>query len=254
MVGEASVNLLPAQTLSGVNRIHHTDALTLLRSLSDDSVDLVLTDIPYAEVNRGSNGLRLLDKGNADVLTFPLRKFLRECERVCKGSIYIFCGIEQVSIIRRQFKRTMSTRHCIWEKTNPSPMNGEYLWLSSIENCVYAKKQGATFNEFCKSSVWKFPAGSSSKHPTEKSLALFQYLIETSSREGDIVLDPCVGSGTTAVAARNTKRRYICGDLSSDYVLIARDRLRLPFEKRHTPANDDVSGLPLFAAALTASA
>jgi site-specific DNA-methyltransferase (adenine-specific) len=84
-------------------------------------------------------------------------------------------------------------------------------------------------------------------HPTEKPEDVFRYLIRTYTQEGDIVLDPCVGSGTTAVAARACKRHYICGDSSAEYVAIAQDRLRMPFEPRMVKASDDVSDLPLFA-------
>lgn len=62
-----------------------------------------------------------------------------------------------------------------------------------------------------------------------------------------VVLDPFMGSGTTALVARYHGRHYLGCELNADYIDIANQRLRLPFEPRHTPANDDVSGLPLFA-------
>lgn len=72
-------------------------------------------------------------------------------------------------------------------------------------------------------------AGEAGLHPTQKPVALFEYLIRTYTRPGDLVLDPCVGSGTTAIAARNTQRRFICGDLSHEYVEVARKRLAQPY-------------------------
>lgn len=86
-------------------------------------------------------------------------------------------------------------------------------------------------------------------HPTQKPVALFEYLIRTYTREGELVLDPCVGSGTTALAARNAKRHWICGDSDSHYCDVASDSLRLPFEAKRVKASDDVSDLPLFAPA-----
>lgn len=86
-------------------------------------------------------------------------------------------------------------------------------------------------------------------HPTQKPVALFEYLIRTYTREGELVLDPTCGSGTTALAARNAKRHWICGDTDAHYCDVARDRLRLPFEARRVKASDDVSDLPLFAPA-----
>ena len=114
--------------------------MNVLPSLADGSISVTLTDIPYDEVNRKSGGLRNLDKSHADIITFPLDDFIDEVVRVTSGSIYIFCGSVQVSHIRnRLIEHKLSVRHCIWEKTNPSPMNGQHIWLSSIENCVFAK-------------------------------------------------------------------------------------------------------------------
>lgn len=66
-------------------------------------------------------------------------------------------------------------------------------------------------------------------HPTQKPVPLFEYLIRTYTAEGETVLDPCVGSGTTAIAARNANRRYIVGDNDQKYVDVARKRIAAPF-------------------------
>lgn len=66
-------------------------------------------------------------------------------------------------------------------------------------------------------------------HPTQKPVALFEYLIRTYTQPGALVFDPFVGSGTAALAARATGRRFICGDLSPEYVTIARARLAEPY-------------------------
>jgi site-specific DNA-methyltransferase (adenine-specific) len=92
-------------------------------------------------------------------------------------------------------------RQCVWRKTNPSPANGQHMWLSSMENCIFAKRRKTPFYAHCKSSVWDYPVGRSKIHPTQKPLDLFKYLIGSSTVEGDIVLDTCIGSGTTAVAS-----------------------------------------------------
>ena len=79
------------------NKIIQGDCIEEMKKILDKSIPLILTDIPYDVVNRKSNGLRKLDKGNADILTFNLQEFLKECNRICSGSIYIFCSTEQVS-------------------------------------------------------------------------------------------------------------------------------------------------------------
>ena len=114
----------------------------------------------------------------------------------------------------------------VWEKTNPMPMNGRYVFLSGVECAVHFRKKGATFNGNCINTVFRFPNGSSKRHPTEKPLALFTKLIDLLTDPGDLVLDPCMGSGTTAIACEQTGRRYICGDINPDYAGMAIQRLR----------------------------
>lgn len=209
-----------------VNEVHKIDALKLLNNLKDKSVDLFLTDIPYEKVNKKSNGLRVLDKKKANTKTFNLQEFLKEVNRVTKGSGYIFCGKEQVSEIFDFFaSKDITTRLMIWEKTNPSPMNSQYVWMSGIECFVYFKKPKGVFNERYKNSVIKFPNGNSKIHPTQKPLKLFEYLIKVSSNESDLVVDPCVGSGTTAVAAKKLKRNFIVGDIETEYYNMTNKRL-----------------------------
>jgi len=90
------------------------DCLEVMKGMSKDSVDLFLSDIPYGKVNRKSNGLRNLDKKSADELTFDLGEFINELARATRGSVYVFCGTEQVSQIRGELVNLgFSTRLCI---------------------------------------------------------------------------------------------------------------------------------------------
>ena len=204
--------------------IYNGDCIEFMKSMP--LVTLTLTDIPYGVVNRKSNGLQTLDRKDADVVTFDLQEFLASVIRVTSGSIYIFCSTEQVSEIRETLVRNrLSTRLGIWEKTNPSPMNGQYIWLSGIECCVYGKKPRATFNEHCKNTVWRHPLVSRKRHPTEKPLKLFKYLVETSSNPGDTVFDPCMGCGTAGEAALSQGRNFIGCELNEAYFKIAQERL-----------------------------
>ena len=209
-------------------KLYNDDCMNILPSLADGSISLTLTDIPYDEVNRKSAGLRNLDKSHADIITFPLDDFIDEVVRVTSGSIYIFCGSVQVSHIRsRLIEHGLSVRHCIWEKSNPSPMNGQYMWLSSIENCVYARKKGAYYDikERCKSAVWKCPTEKYKGHPTPKPISLMERLIQASSKPEDIVFDPCMGSGSVAIAAKRTRRNFIGIEMDEKYYNITQDRI-----------------------------
>lgn len=203
------------------------DCLEKMKDIPDGSVDMVLTDLPYGEVNRNSNGIRNLDKGIADIVNFDISEVVADTIRICSGSIYIWCGIEQISEIRaRMVSAKLSTRLCIWEKTNPSPMNGSKLWLSGIESCVYGKKPRATFNEHCANTVWRQPTVRGKLHPTMKPLKLMERLILASSNEGDTVLDPFMGSGTTGVACKNLDRNFIGIELDPDYFQVAKARIK----------------------------
>ena len=207
--------------------LHNGDCVAYMAGMPDKSVDLLLTDIPYGEVNRDSNGLRNLDKGGADTVCFDLRAVAESFVRLTRGSIYVFCGTEQVSLLRSVFvKHGLSTRLLVWEKTNPSPMNGEHLWLSSIECCVFGKFSGAPFNGHCESAVLRYPVASGQEHPTQKPLDLFKRLVSTSSDLGQTVFDPFMGSGTSGVAALYWDRNFIGCEIDPRFFKIAERRIR----------------------------
>lgn len=216
--------------MSDINSINNDDCMNYMKTMSDECVDLTLTDIPYGEVNRDSNGLRTLNKEAADVITFDIQEFLTEVYRVTKGTIIIFCGKEQLSEIHKFFsdkqKRNKGTvRQLIWQKTNPSPMNGQYVYLSGIENAVWFKKRGATFNAHCKNIVFRYACGRSKLHPTEKNHDLLKELILDNSNEGDIVFDPCAGSGSHLLVAKENNRQWLGVELNREYFNIASERV-----------------------------
>ena len=213
-----------------INKIYNDNCMEYMKEVNDSSFTLTLTDIPYGEVNRDSNGLRNLDKNMADVMTFSLDDFLNEVYRITSGTIIIFCGKEQISQIHKFFsekqaKKLGTVRQLIWEKSNPSPMNGQYIYLSGIENAVWFKKKGGTFNAKCKNTVFKYPCGRSKLHPTEKNHDLLKELIFDNSNEGDIVFDPCMGSGSHGLVAVENNRRFIGIELDEGYFNIAKERI-----------------------------
>ena len=210
-----------------LNKIINGNCLEVMKEIKNDLVDLTLTDIPYEFVNKKSNGLRKLDKEKANTKTFEIKPFLEEVFRITKGSGYIFCGKEQVSEIFDFFNRkSVSTRLMIWEKTNPSPMNCQYLWMSGIECFIYFKKKNGTFNEKYKNCVVRFPNGISKIHPTQKPIKLFEYLIKVSSNKNDIVFDPCIGSGTTAFACKNLERNFIGCEIEKEFCEYINNKLK----------------------------
>lgn len=212
------------------NIIENCDCMDFMGAMPAGSVDFTLTDIPYNAVNRESNGLRQLDKDNADVLTFGLDGFLSQVFRVTRNSLVIFCGKEQFSQIYAFFAAQKGTvRPIVWEKTNPSPMNGQYIYLSGVELAIWFKHRGRrTFNAHCKNTVFRYPNGRSREHPTEKNHDLLKDLIQDNSNEEEIVFDPCMGSGSHLMVAQKLGRRFLGCEINPHYFALAQKRLFSP--------------------------
>lgn len=214
--------------------------MEILPKMADNSVDFTITDIPYGAVNRLSNlhtlkksSFRTFNKGAADIVTFDLNDFLPHLLRVTRNNILIFCGREQFSTIHGFFNSAAGTvRPIVWEKTNPCPINGEYVYLSGVEFAVWFRKRGSkVFNARCKNVVFRHPQGTSKYHPTEKNHRLLQELISDNSNEGDTVFDPCMGSGAHLQVALENGRNAIGIELNDRYFTIASDRLKPWYEE-----------------------
>lgn len=213
---------------------YNDNCMNILPQLDAGCIDLFLTDIPYDGVNdtdkNERKGIRVLNKGDADILTFDLMAFLDEAYRITKGTIVVFCGIGQVSPIYNYFAEKQkqgrgTPRQLVWHKTNPSPMLGQYIYLSATENAVLFRKNGADFNAHCKHNVFNFPTGSSEMHPTEKNHQLLADIIQDCSNIGDLVFDACAGSGSTLYVAHRLGRKVGGVELNKEFYASAKKRL-----------------------------
>lgn len=200
-------------------------------------VDCSIVDIPYGNVSKNgeerakyTGQLRKINKEEADIVTFDEIEFSKRLAQVTKGSIYIFCGIDQIAKIYNYFKDNLKkdwmARLCIWHKTNPSPSNGQHMYLSASEFIIFAKRRNTIFNGHCEHNVFNFPCGRSKLHPTEKPQQLLEYLIKMSSNEGDEIFDCCFGSGSTALASKNLGRKFLGVELQEKYCEVAKQRLQ----------------------------
>ncbi len=149
---------------------------------------------------------------------------LDECCRVLRAvNIYVWCSKAQVRKILQYFEgRGCNTDILCWCKTNPTPMcNNTYL--SDIEYCIFAREKGVKlYGDYAsKHKFWVSKCNVEDKklwgHPTIKPLDIISQLITNSSTEGQTVLDPFMGSGTTAVACIREKRRYVGFELNEEY-------------------------------------
>jgi site-specific DNA-methyltransferase (adenine-specific) len=151
-------------------------------------------------------------------------------------------------------------RQCIY---NPQFETGRpYRQLSGRGSSNYGSQTTTlTVNEGLRypSSVQMFPRDRDKIHPTQKPIALFEYLIRTYTDEGMVVLDNTAGSGTTAVAAENAGRQWICIERDQDYAAKAIERIRnhvdvepstiVPFRQPATLSAEQRAALLSFAAA-----
>jgi site-specific DNA-methyltransferase (adenine-specific) len=189
--------------------------------------DLVLTDPPYNVINRATCGLRKIDKGGADSLPVDIPTMARLIDACFAGSAYVWCSGEQYTHWFDGFRSLGSTvRHCAWWKTNPSPMNGERLWLSAVELCVFARKEKAYFSRFCEAPVWRGPIETDIPHPCPKPLWLMTTLVRASCPENGLICDPYAGSGTTLLAAKNCGCRAIGVEVNRNFCELIVERLR----------------------------
>jgi site-specific DNA-methyltransferase (adenine-specific) len=203
-------------------------------NLQNKSIDSIITDLPYNIVNsfgeqrsKYLGQIRKINKKNADILNFDLQKFLNEISRIAKGSVYLFCGYNQLSQIFMHFRndKDFMVRVCYWHKSNPSPMNGQHFYLNATEPIIFAKRRKTRFNPNCKHNIFEHPSIRSKLHPTEKPIELLMEFIKDSTIIGDLVADFCAGSFSTAAACIRTQRRFLGTELNNEYFEIGKNRI-----------------------------
>lgn len=162
-----------------------------------------------------------------------LNKFVSEFYRVLRpgGSAIIFFDIWKITNLKdilenNKFKQL---RFIEWIKTNPQPLNSSRNYLTNCREIALmgVKKGSPTFNSKYDNAVYQYPlqGGKDRFHPTQKSLPLFEELIKKHSNQGDLVIDPFLGSATTAVAAKRTGRSFVGCEVDKEFYQKSIDRL-----------------------------
>jgi DNA modification methylase len=241
-----------------INKIHLGDCRELLKEIPDNSIDLIITDPPYMISQKGKNISRKcmnskMFKANADIKldfgawdNFDSEKeffdftetWFKECARVLKDKSWIYVCFSKEKIgyfdLLLAKKYGLKTRTIFtWVKSNPCPSfrkvnynsGTEYIWVGSKGDCKIKNflKQIEMNNYMITPNKSSYGV---TEHPTEKPLVLFKRFIQTSSNEGEIVLDCFVGGGTTAVACKELKRNFIGIEKEKLYVDMANKRLQ----------------------------
>lgn len=229
------------------------DCLELMKDIPDNSVDLILCDMPYGTT-----------KNRWDTV-LPLDKLWNEYKRISRGAIILsaqtpfdkLLGASNLPMLRYEW---------IWEKTHPTGhLNAKRAPMKAHENLLVFYDRQPTYNPIKTSghkrisstrchnekestnygmqnfssleydSTERYPRSvitfASDKqrialHPTQKPVALMEYMIRTYTNERDLVLDNCMGSGTTGVACINTNRRFIGIEKDEKYFEIASNRIK----------------------------
>ena len=235
------------------DEILHGDCLEMLKQIPDDSIDMVLCDLPYGTTQCKWDS------------TIPFEPLWAEYNRVCKKNApMVFTASQPFTsqLINSNIKNFKYT--WVWEKSKATGyLNAKRMPMRAHEDvCVFYRKppvynprmrQGDPYNKgkahrptevygsqtatlvkndtglrYPRTVVYFKTAESEGKvhHPTQKPVELFKYLIETYSNEGDIILDSCIGVGTTALAAIQSGRHYVGIELEEKYVSITNQRIK----------------------------
>lgn len=159
-------------------------------------------------------------------------KILDEFVRIMKKiNIYVWCSKAQVSTLLKYFENLECNIDILtWHKLNPLPtMNNTYA--NDTEYCIFAREKGVRLNGTydTKRKYYVSATNQSDKtlynHPTIKPLEIIRNLIINSSNENEIVFDPFMGSGTTAVAAKELNRKFLGFEIDKEYYRIACERI-----------------------------
>ena len=229
-----------------LNKIYNEDCLVGMKDIPDKSVDMILCDLPYGTTR------------NKWDTVLPLDWLWDEYNRIIKDSGAI------VLTAQTPFDKVLGTSNIenlkyewIWVKpSGTGHLNAKKMPLKNHENILVFYKKLPTYNpQMTKGTPYTQKSGRASSnynpqervttvndgyrypltvqkfksekglHPTQKPVELFEYLIKTYTNEGETVLDNCMGSGTTAIAAINTNRNYIGFELDEEYYNLANERI-----------------------------
>lgn len=243
------------------------DTFFILPKIEKESIDMIFADPPYFLSNDGitCKGGRMVsvNKGGWDKIGDSTtdvsqkhnfnRKWIKQCKRILKpnGSIWISGTLHNIYSIGMALEQEgfKIINNITWQKTNPPPNLACRCFTHSTETILWAqkaeKKSHHYFNyELMKEQnggkqmkdVWtgcltKASEKKAGKHPTQKPEYLLERIVLASTKEGDIILDPFCGSGTTGVAALRFGRKFIGIDNSKEYLEIARKRMESENER-----------------------
>jgi len=237
-----------------LNQVHHGDCLDLMGDIPDRSIDAIICDLPF-----GTTACHWDTIIPFEPLWLHYKRIIKP-----RGAIVLF-GSQPFTSKLVMSNLDWFKYESMWDKVNKftGALNASHRPMKAHENILIFSKCGHTFNpqktkvtpyktrrsnsnkvhhthagvsvknygkwidEKNPSSIIKVSGANTTKsfHPTQKPTALLAYLIRTYTNAGDLVLDNCIGSGSTAIAAIDTGRNWLGIEKDTGYVQIARDRI-----------------------------
>lgn len=214
--------------------LYEGDCFEYLPSISDGSVDMVITDPPYFinyrtswRCDKSHDFCKPIQGDNSPEM---LGKIIPELYRVLKdnSAFYMFCSPDTIDIFKSEIQKWFKIKNIIiWAKNNHTSGDLQAQYGKSYEMIIYANKGRRKFNGPRLKDVWHFDrvVGRGQLHQNQKPTDLIELMIDNSSNIGDVILDPFAGSGTTGVACFNTGRRCIMMEREPEYCEIIRKRM-----------------------------
>ena len=234
-----------------INKIYNEDCLVTMGKMQDNSIDLIVTDPPYKTTSRGSSGnaggmltKEINKKGN--VFTYnniKPKEYIPEFYRILKKNSHCYIMTNHINLIEILNTATNCGFHfvksLIWDKGNK--IMGKY-YMSQFEYILFFRKGADKQINYCGTSdIIRIPNikinnhdNGGNLHDTEKPTSLMKILIENSTSENELVLDPFAGIGSTILACIESKRNYIGIEIDKDYfetILYRINKDAKPFQK-----------------------
>ncbi len=235
-----------------------SDVFDALEKMASECIDMIFADPPYFLSNDGiscSGGKAVsVNKGDWDkISSFEEkhafnRKWIHECRRVLKpnGSIWISGTLHNIYSVGMALEQEgfKIINNITWQKTNPPPNLACRCFTHSTETIIWAQKNDKKSRHYFNYELMKELNGGKQmkdvwtgmltphrekilgKHPTQKPVYLLERIIQASTKEKDIVLDPFCGSSTTGVACKKLGRCYIGIDNCEEYLQLSKKRLQ----------------------------
>jgi site-specific DNA-methyltransferase (adenine-specific) len=237
-------------------KLYLGDSIELMKEIDEGSIDMIFADPPYFLSNGGitckSGRMVPVDKGKWDRSSGLSeshdfnKRWLAACKRVLsdKGTIWISGTIHNIYSIGFALQELdyKILNDIIWHKSNPPPNLACKCFTHATETVLWAAKSPKAKYRFNyqlmkkenmnrqMKNVWNMNAAPQKekkfgKHPTQKPIELLTRIIRATTNDGDLILDPFIGSGTTAVAALQQNRNCIGIDTEEEFLTLARKRL-----------------------------